>query len=640
LKAIRIKHIFKTSLLCLISLVLISANTSMALAASSSSSSSTSSSSKTPPNNTYTYDPATGNWVNGQYSWDPTTGQTTPLTPGEYTYNATTGKWDSNEYTYDAQTGTYVPTSSISAPTPSSSNSDNDQSTAPLNASNTGTASNSSGGTSSNNQFFDGYTSSAISNNINSSAASGNAAVNGNTTAGGAESGNALSTANVLNLLQSSTGLSGDGYSSFVANINGDVNGNLLIDPSSLSTVTSSNPSDITINNATNNQINNNITLDALSGNADIADNTNGGSATSGSADAVANVINLIDSAISADQSFIGEINIYGDLTGNILVPDLLSDDLATNSGTSNLSSNLTSSDTNTSAINNDINTSAQSGKATVTDNTNAGDAATGSASTNVTILNLTGQQVVAANSLLVFVNVLGQWVGLIMNAPTGTTSALLASGVSQDAANLSASSNTAINANTLNEINNNIVENSKSGNALVADNTNGGNAVSGNASDIVNLANISNSSFNFSGWFGVLFINVFGNWNGSLESSLASAVTTDQSSSPTGGLNPTTTFLKFVPNGNNNVNTTFASSNNSSVSGSASALNGNLSADAASYLQSSNKSLGTFSKVSTVPQLAKLSSSSSKKIGLAIALGSLIPLVAVQILSRKQRRV
>ena len=57
---------------------------------------------------------------------------------------------------------------------------------------------------------------------------------------------------------------------------------------------------------------------------------------------------------------------------------------------------------------------------------------------------------------------------------------------------------------------------NAQSGNATVRNNTLGGNATTGDAKTSVNVMNLANSSFNLSDWFGILFINVFGNWYGS----------------------------------------------------------------------------------------------------------------------------
>jgi hypothetical protein len=243
--------------------------------------------------------------------------------------------------------------------------------------------------------------------------------------------------------------------------------------------------------------------------------------------------MNVINSVIGSGSAFMGTVNIYGNLDGDILMPpDTLSALLASggtptvttqgpnspiNSDSSNkLDANLKQN----SSIGNTVSLTATTGSADVTNNTTGGNATTGNAGTNLTVLNLTGQQVIGKDALLVFVNVLGKWVGMIVNAPSGSTSAALGGGVStagpNSPVNTSGDTNTSLNYDSTNSINNNVKANSKSGNALVSTNTTAGNATSGNATASVNLLNISSSSLNLSNWLGILFINVFGSWNGS----------------------------------------------------------------------------------------------------------------------------
>jgi hypothetical protein len=171
--------------------------------------------------------------------------------------------------------------------------------------------------------------------------------------------------------------------------------------------------------------------------------------------------------------------------------------------------SSVLGSFTNNQTIANNVNLDATSGGATVSNNTSAGSATTGSAQTNLTVLNLTGRQIIGKDALLVFVNVLGKWVGMIVNAPTGSTSAALGGGITGD-------TNLALNSTGNQAITNNLNVGAHTGNALVDSNTSAGNATSGDAKAAVNLANINGSQFSLSDWFGVLFINVFGTWNGS----------------------------------------------------------------------------------------------------------------------------
>jgi len=223
-------------------------------------------------------------------------------------------------------------------------------------------------------------------------------------------------------------------------------------------------------------------------------------------------------------------ININGNLNGDILVPPNFIDQLiASNVPTVSISmtgpssnnsidngqsgNNVTVNNTNNQGINNTVNATAATGAASVTNNTAAGSATTGSAMTNITAFNLTGSSVIGNNALLVFVNVLGKWVGMIVNAPEGATAAELGGGITL----ASAGNNTTNVTNTTNQqINNTINAHATSGNATVDSNTRAGNATTGDAKTAVNLLNVENSNLSLANWFGILFINVFGSWNGS----------------------------------------------------------------------------------------------------------------------------
>jgi hypothetical protein len=549
---------------------------------------------------TYTYDCTSGLWQNNYYTFDPNTDITTPTYAIVYTYNSGTGVYDYPDWIFNAPNNSYVevtqsiaqpPTGAdvVGAPVPVTLPSSSDPSSNSItntgpnsnntingtdggsgSISNTGPNSNNVlGGTNTNNLNATNLSNASLNNLITQNSGTGNSLVIGNTTAGNATSGNSTDIANIVNLLQSATNALGGSAVTFVANINGNVNGDLLIDPSTLGTVqpaASSTPSgtnNITVNNQTNSSINNNIDVGATSGNAAVTNNTTGGSANSGSADAIANVVNLIDSAISSGKSFVGVININGNLNGNIVIPPNLINQLiasnvptatinvtgpgsnnAINTGTN--SSNTAVTNTNNEGINNTINANSTSGQATVSNNTTGGSATSGSAANKITAFNLTGSNVVGSNDLLVFVNVLGTWVGMIINAPAGATAAELGGRITQSSAN---TNNTTVNNTTNQQINNNINLNAASGNAGVTGNTNGGNATTGNANTAVNLLNVENSNLSLSNWFGILFINVFGTWNGSFGPQNYFADLNYPSTGGAGVNSPAAQAFRFVPN-------------------------------------------------------------------------------------------
>jgi hypothetical protein len=532
---------------------------------------------------TYSYNDQTGLWENDYFTWSPTTYVYTPKFDQPYTYNEATGMYDAPNWVYSPVTGKFDPTTKSVAHPPAgatviggppaastitdtgagSTNSIDNSGTGGTGAiSSTGADSaNTIANTGNNTANLNNSSTSGVNNQIGSTAATGDVNVSQNTSAGSATSGNAQATANVVNLLQSQTSLQGN-VATFTYDIYGNVQGDLSIDPAQLSNVdtsVSNDPNNLTINNSTNAAINNDIDLAAASGDAAVTQNTEAGNAASGNANAVVQIVNVINSIISSGQSFVGTINIYGNFDGDILLPqDTLNKVLAANFPTVNATLNSDGSistavsNTNNTSINNNIDMTAASGNAAVSKNTVAGSATTGSAGTNLVLLNLTGQQIICGDAMLVFVNVLGNWVGMIVNAPSGSTSAALGGG--NCSASVMPASNTDVDSTTNSTINNNVKLAAQTGDASVTQNTKAGNATTGNATASANIANIADSSLSFSSWFGILFINVFGSWHGSFGVNTAAGGTdnngggTDAAGPQSNGQAVQTQVFHFIP--------------------------------------------------------------------------------------------
>jgi hypothetical protein len=483
----------------------------------------------------------------------PATPATPPAIQPTYTYNHDTAHWDTSKWYYDPVTKSYQPIAQPKAPVqsapvapvtvidpsaPSQNSSPQPNMTAPTNS-----------------LVVPGATSTttAVTNGLNSTALTGNANVSRNSLGGNATSGTANAAATILNNVNSSvSNTSNQKAASFVSNVMGDVNGDIILQPLLLKAMLeagSKNSGASTI--VTTNQLTNNVNLNAASGNAAVSSNTKAGNATTGSANTVANVLNIVNSMVSANQSFIGTVNIYGNLNGDILIaPDFIPQLLASNAASPTIqvptSALPTTSINNTESIVNNVALAATSGKAAVTGNTSAGSATSGSGMTNVVLFNLSGHQVVAKNSLLVFVNVLGKWVGVIVDAPAGATAAAIGNGVSS---NTTVAPDLILNATNSTQITNNLTLNSHTGDALVGHNTAAGNAVSGNATASANIGNIVSSQLGLSDWFGVLFINVFGSWYGSFGIDTAAGNSTASLSTTTasGASGPLRVF-DFIP--------------------------------------------------------------------------------------------
>jgi hypothetical protein len=114
---------------------------------------------------------------------------------------------------------------------------------------------------------------------------------------------------------------------------------------------------------------------------------------------------------------------------------------------------------------------------------------------------------------LLVFVNVMGRWTGMIMPAPAGSTAAALGGGIDS-------SSQQAIDGTHRQDVNirNNVNVSARSGSAAVTSNGQAGNATSGDAYAGASILNLVHSSFSLDDWFGALFINVIGSWLGDFD--------------------------------------------------------------------------------------------------------------------------
>lgn len=517
---------------------------------------------------TYTQNPDTGLWENEHYSWDPATGQTKPKNQPEYSYNPTTGMWDTTEWYYSPEAGKYLP-NVIST----SQNPNQFKSGVGNNNLITGTGPNSNNqiqNNGSHNATFDLFFNASISNKIGQMSQSGNASVQGNTLGGSALTGDALAIANLLNMIQSSWGGLGseEDIALFIANIDGDVTGDLYVDPNALAK--KSGDTKIDVNATSNASIDNDVDIAVGSGNATVSNNTTAGNAKSGNAHAVVNLLNLINSAIRSNKSFVGILNINGNLNGDILLPpEMLKSIIAATGPNSNnqindgynVNANInTAKDT---TINNTVKANSSTGAATVSNNTTGGNAKTGTASSNIVLLNLTGKKVVAKNAMLVFVNVMGSWVGLIFDAPAGTNAVAVTGPNSNNTIDDDSSLTVEVDATSTNLINNDVDVVAHSGDATVSNNTKGGNAESGDASIGVNILNMVDSEFNIDDWFGVLFINVFGSWVGSFGVDTAAgnkpsavgvvpniATATGPGSSPAG--QPAQTF-SFVPHNGNN---------------------------------------------------------------------------------------
>ncbi|HUD44850.1 MAG TPA: hypothetical protein VMR41_04870 [Patescibacteria group bacterium] len=302
---------------------------------------------------------------------------------------------------------------------------------------------------------------------------------------------------------------------------NGDLN---LSSPSTIaSDVVSQHPNDPQINvelTGVNNYtyLSNTIVSTANSGNNNITDSSGNAIITTGEACSLASLLNQVNFTIINSTIHILTINIFGNVNGNIILPE---NNLSTQSSAS-VDANIPSTIDNTALVTNTVNSSATTGGNTLTTTSasTSGGITTGSASSAVDLLNVVNTSVYGINFGGLYINLFGTWNGNFLgwndlSPQIGGTSLSLDtsnpdSGTASDPSNSnnnSAVSNVAI-------VNNNITSIANTGGNTV--NASSGSINTGNAISEVSLFNFVNSSFiNSFGYFG--FINIFGTLNGDI---------------------------------------------------------------------------------------------------------------------------
>lgn len=361
--------------------------------------------------------------------------------------------------------------------------------------------------------------------------------------------------------------------------VNGDQNGDIVLtaDPAncincgqntsaensnngsdSQNTATASSTNTTTETIANDADVVNNIKITADSGGNDASFNTNGDSTIkTGNANVVANVVNVLNTVV---DGVIHTVNIFGDLVGNILLPeqqpissadcgccapDLSAENSNNGSGSTNTAdatstNTSTTTQTNNATINNNLNLKGNTGDNDVNFNTNGNNLVeSGDVSVDANVINVANVNVAGGPCgdpvYMVFVNdPSGNWQGQIAGAAPGTyfyasdgllyvvdeSGNLIAvnSGNGSNSTNASTSSASTTTTTTITNngsITNNINIEANTGDNKASYNTGGQNSITtGNANIVVNVINFINS--NFSGRKVVMtVVNVLGSWIG-----------------------------------------------------------------------------------------------------------------------------
>lgn len=412
--------------------------------------------------------------------------------------------------------------------------------------------------------------SATLTNDLEQSSISGENSASGNVGNSTITSGDSNTTGTIVNAVN--TNIDGVGVVEF--NVVDDQLGDIILNFSSgcligcssgdTSVINSENGADSTnsgdVTTVTNNNtfqtndatVENNMTLDAISG-SNATDSNTGGDSTieTGDSNVSANAITFANNNIEGNVIY-AVVNIFGDLVGDIILPELTTvfgccalDTSVINSGNGADSTNTGTVDQsvnnelyqfNSVELENNLVLDANSGGNDVSKNT-GGDSSveTGDTSIEAQVLNILNSNLAGGNYWLVLVNQAGQWIGKILGAPDGSTFAgsdgfefvvdefgqitVVNSGNGAGSTNTGSVSN--VTNNTLVQSNdahivNNLDLTANSGDNSASKNT-GGNSkiVTGDANIIANIVNFVNNNISGGSKLLVTVVNVFGSWIG-----------------------------------------------------------------------------------------------------------------------------
>jgi hypothetical protein len=317
----------------------------------------------------------------------------------------------------------------------------------------------------------------------------------------------------------------------------------------------SSNVSELTVNSSDasfqNNDaaIENSLVLDANSGDNTASMNTDGNSVImTGDANVSASSLTFANNNVEGNVVY-GVVNIYGDLTGDIVFPEEalanccqtpVDASIATNGAATENTTKIDqdTADTviqnNDAVITNNLDLAATSGDNHTAYNT-GGDSTvmTGNTSTNTQVVNIANNNLEGGTWWIVLVNEAGKWIGKILGSPDGSNVAasqgtqftvadngnVLIEGNganSQNTTGVSQTSSQTVAQNNHIVLNNNLDLTANTGGNNASKNTGGNSEImTGDATIIANVVNFVNNNIAHGGKVFITVVNVFGSWIG-----------------------------------------------------------------------------------------------------------------------------
>ncbi len=331
---------------------------------------------------------------------------------------------------------------------------------------------------------------------------------NSNDPSAAIKTGDAATSVEVVN--QTNTNLSNSSYSYDVKNIYLDANGN--VDLTSLGDLGQL-PSALVF---VRDQNNNATVVNLIYASANTGQNSvlGTGDVQSGNAYVSVNLLNFINSNFAGSTLQFVVFNIFGNLNGNIVLPDNFGAAAGPSSAKASEGEQSQVSQENNANIQNSVEATSNTGA----NSTGGGSITTGNATTAVNVLNFANFNILGGNFAGLIINNLGEWNGQFLgwgaNGPSGPVFGL----TSFDFGYFGGGS-TGFDCGCIGKNQSNLatVENRVFATSNTGGNTTGGGSITtGRAFSAVNIFNFVNANIiNAKGFFGI--INIFGTLNGDI---------------------------------------------------------------------------------------------------------------------------
>jgi len=305
----------------------------------------------------------------------------------------------------------------------------------------------------------------------------------------------------------------------------------------------------------------NNYQIDANTGDNTADKNTGDGSITTGDANVVFNLINLLNNVfLGPGQLLLGVVNIFGNLSGDIVLQGLDGNNLALPAGTLSAGNSTTGADSlnnadanatnntdialaNSAEVLNNVTLNATTGDNDADKNTGSGSVSTGDVNAALKVTNVANTNTIGNGGTIwmVLVNNLGTWDGQLFggDASSGIYSPFFTFTINPDGsfsasndttgadstnnAATTVSNDTDIAINNTATLTNNVTLDANTGGNSASKNTGNGTIQTGDVNVAANIVNLLNNNF-VGGRFILTIVNVFGSFLGNVRQETAGA--------------------------------------------------------------------------------------------------------------------